>query len=515
MFIKNYSEILIALWQHLEITFLSVGVAILIGIPLGIFISKREKMAKAVLAVAGVFQTLPSLALFGLVIPFLGIGLVPSIVVLFLYALLPIITNTYIGITGIDKTLLKVARGMGMSRKEILLKVELPLSIPIIMGGVKISSVTCAGTATIAALIGAGGLGSFIFRGISTGNNSLVMMGAIPAALLAVFINNMFGLIERALKPLQSSSHIDWVHKFKKPIIALGLAMFFMPLLASSVSHYNKWRIKEHTVVIGHKSFTEQRILGQMYSILIENHTDLNTRVLEFGGTQVVFNALASNEIDMYPEYTGTAYTSILNQTEKYSPKETYDIVKSTLKEKYGMEILTPLGFNNTYVFLAKPEFMKKNNINKISDLNNFQDKFIIGIDMDFIDRPDGLVGLRKEYGFRFNEVKGMDSGLLLTALKSDRVDVSVGFGTDGRIKKYGFEIIEDDKQYFPEYNVAPLLIEGFQEKFPECYTIIDSLSTRISDSEMQELNLMVSDGDISPREAAIKYLKKAGLIKL
>ena len=164
---------------------------------------------------------------------------------------------------------------------------------------------------------------------------------------------------------------------------------------------------------------------------------------------------------------------------------------------------------------LANMRLIEKNNINKISDLNNFQDKFIIGIDMDFIDRPDGLVGLRKEYGFKFNEVKGMDSGLLLTALKSDRVDVSVGFGTDGRIKKYGFEIIEDDKQYFPEYNVAPLLVEGFQEKFPECYTIIDSLSTRISDSEMQELNLMVSDGDISPREVAIKYLKKAGLIKL
>lgn len=511
--ISSLPEIMTALWQHLEITFLSVGVAILVGVPLGIFISTREKMAKVILGVAGVFQTIPSLALFGLIIPFLGIGIVPSIVVLFLYALLPIITNTYIGITSIDVNLLEAARGMGMSKREMLFKVELPLSIPMIMGGIKISSVTCAGTATIAALIGAGGLGSFIFRGISTGNNTLVMMGAIPAAMLAVLINNMFGLLERALKPLQSSTNIDWVHRFKKPIVALGLAMFFMPLLASSVGHYNKWKVKDETVIIGHKSYTEQRILGQMYSLLIENHTDLKTRVLEFGGTQVVFNALASNEIDMYPEYTGTAYTSILNETEKHSPSETYDIVKSTLKAKYGMEILTPLGFNNTYVFLAKPEFMEKYNISKISDLKSFQDKFTIGIDMDFVDRPDGLVGLREEYGFKFNEVKGMGDGLLLTALKNDKVDVSVGFGTDGRIKKYGFEIIEDDKQYFPEYNVAPLLIEGFEEKFPECYAVIDSLSTMISDSEMQELNLMVSDDNVSPRDAATQYLEKSGLI--
>lgn len=511
--INNFSEIIIALWEHLEITFLSVGVAILVGVPLGILISKKKNIAKPVLTIAGVFQTVPSLALFGLVIPFLGIGLLPSIIVLFLYALLPIITNTYIGITSIDTNLLEAARGMGMSKKEILFKVEIPLSIPIIMGGVKISSVTCAGTATIAALIGAGGLGSFIFRGIATGNNNLVMMGAIPAALLAIGINNMFGLIERALKPLQSSSNIDWVHRFKKPILALGVAVFVLPLLASSVDHYNKWQSRGQTVVIGHKNYTEQRILGQMYSILIEENTDLNTRVLEFGGTQIAFAALTNSEIDMYPEYTGTAYSSILKQTEIFDAKKTYGIVNDSLKEEYGVDVLTPLGFNNTYVFLAKPEFKNKYNINKISDLKKFQGEFEIAVDNEFLDRADGLPGIETEYGLTFKDAKGMDAGLLLTAVNSNRVDMSVGYGTDGRIAKYGLGIIEDDKNFFPPYNVTPMVMEKFKDKYPECYEIMNSLGGKISESEMQQLNLMVSDSDASPRDAAIKYLTEAGLI--
>lgn len=511
--INNFSEVISALWQHLEITFLSVGVAILIGVPLGILISKKKSIAKPVLTIAGVFQTVPSLALFGLVIPFLGIGLLPSIIVLFLYALLPIITNTYIGITGIDKNLLEAAKGMGMSKKEILTKVEIPLSIPIIMGGVKISSVTCAGTATIAALIGAGGLGSFIFRGIATGNNNLIMMGAIPAALLAIGINNMFGLIERALKPLQSSNNIDWVHRFKKPILAMGALVFILPLLASSIGYYSKWQTKDQTIVIGHKNYTEQRILGQMYSLLIEDRTDLNTRVLEFGGTQIVFKALTNNEIDMYPEYTGTAYSSILNQTEIFDAEKTYNIVNSSLKGEYGVDVLTPLGFNNTYVFLAKPEFVNKYNIKNISDLKKFQGDFEIATDNEFLDRADGLPGMEIEYGLKFKDVKGMDAGLLLTAVNSDRVDIAVGYGTDGRISKYGLEIIEDDKNFFPPYNVTPMVMEGFKDKFPECYEIMSGLSGKITDSEMQALNLMVSDENVSPREAAASYLRENGLI--
>ncbi len=511
--INNFSDMATALWEHLEITFLAVGLAILIGVPIGILISKKKSIAKPVLSVAGVFQTVPSLALFGLIIPFLGIGLLPSIAVLFLYALLPIITNTYIGITGIDVNLFEAARGMGMSKREILFKVELPLAVPMIMGGIKISSVTCAGTATIAALIGAGGLGRFIFRGIATGNNELVMMGAIPAALLAMFINSMFGIIERALKPLQSSSNVDWVHKLKKPILVMGVLIFMLPLGVSGVGHYNKWRSRAQTITIGHKNFTEQRILGQMYSLLIEKNTDLNTRVLEFGGTQIAFEALRSGEIDMYPEYTGTAYSSIFKETDVLPSDETYSFVNRRFKEKHGIEMLEPLGFNNTFVFLAKPEFMNKYNIKKISDLKKFSNQFEIASDNEFLDRPDGLPGVQETYGVEFKGIKGMDAGLLLTALNNDKVDISVGYGTDGRISKYGLKIIEDDKNYFPPYNVAPIIKTNFKKEYPDCFKLLNLLRGSLSDEEMQGLNLKVSEGKMNPRDVAEEYLKEVGLI--
>lgn len=511
--INNLPEILRALWEHLEITFMAVGLAILIGVPIGILISKKKVVARPVLSMAEIFQTVPSLALFGLIIPFLGIGLLPSIVVLFLYALLPIITNTYIGVTGIDINLLEAARGMGMNKREILFKVELPLAIPIIMGGIKISSVTCAGTATIAALIGAGGLGSFIFRGIATGNNELVLMGALPAALLAMVISSMFGLIERALKPLQSSSNIDWVHRMKKPILAMGILLFVLPLGISGIDHYSKWQSRAHTITIGHKNYTEQRILGQIYSILVEEYTDLDTRVLEFGGTQIAFEALKKGEIHMYPEYTGTAYSSIFKQTQVLTNDRTYTYVNESLDMEYNMKMLEPLGFNNTYTFLAKPAFLNKYNIKSISDLKAFSGEFDIATDNEFLDRPDGLSGIQKAYDVQFKGIKGMDAGLLLTALNSDKVDISVGYGTDGRIKKYGLRIITDDKNYFPPYYVAPIVSKNFQEDYPECFEAFNLLGGCLSNDEMQELNLVVSEGKMSPREAARDYLMKAGII--
>lgn len=167
-FIEKLPEVHVALIQHIEITSLAVSIAIVIGVPIGIFITRSEQLSKAVLTTAGIFQTIPSLALFGLIIPVMGIGIKPAVFVLFLYSLLPIITNTYIGIKGVDKSTIQAAIGMGMTNFQVLTKVKLPIAVAVIMGGIRISTVATIGTATIAALIGAGGLGELIFRGIST-----------------------------------------------------------------------------------------------------------------------------------------------------------------------------------------------------------------------------------------------------------------------------------------------------------------------------------------------------------
>jgi len=513
-FFNQYSDVMIALWEHLEITSLAIGASILFGIPLGILISKKKSLAKSVLGIAGVFQTVPSLALFGLIIPLLGIGIIPSIAVLFLYGLLPIITNTFIGISEIDENLLEAAKGMGMSKMQRLFKVELPLSIPTIMGGIKISSVTCIGTATIAALIGAGGLGTFIFRGIASGNNTLILKGAIPSALLAIFVSFILGLIERALKPLQSSHNIDVVHKFKKIIIAFGISLFILPLLFSGLKQYDNLKAKKNTIIIGHKNYTEQRVLGQMYSILIEEYTDYNTKVLEFGGTQIIFQALTNHEIDIYPEYTGSAYSAILNKTEVFDSETTYNIVAKDLKELYDVEMLNTLKFNNTYVFLAKPEFAKKYGIEKLSDLKKYKDNFSLAAPYEFLDRKDGLPGIKLEYGISFKDPKGMDLGLVLKALESDKTDIGIGYGTDGRIKKEGFKIIEDDKNFFPPYNIAPIINNNFKGRFPEAMDAIKLLVGKISNEKMQELNLKATESDGDLGIIVEKFLKEEGFIK-
>ena len=198
---ERYMDILELALQHLQITGIAVLLAVLIGVPLGIFITRHKNAAKYVIGTANIFQTLPSLALFGLVIPFLGVGIKPSVFVLFLYALLPIVKNTYIGINNVDPSAIDAAKGMGMKNHEILFLVELPLALSVIMGGIRISTVINIGTTTIASLIGAGGLGDFIFKGISMYNNNYLLAGAIPTALLAIGIDAILGYVENHITP--------------------------------------------------------------------------------------------------------------------------------------------------------------------------------------------------------------------------------------------------------------------------------------------------------------------------
>src|SRR6201990_3552757 len=175
--------------QHIGLTFISLFITVLIGLPLGIYITRNKKAAGLVLGFAGVLQTIPSIALLGFLIPVLGIGPIPAITALFLYALLPVIRNTYTGINEVDKTIVEAATAMGFSRWQTLTKVELPLAFPVILAGIRTATVINVGVATLAAYIAAGGLGEFIFGGISLNNTNMILAGAIPAALLAIIFD--------------------------------------------------------------------------------------------------------------------------------------------------------------------------------------------------------------------------------------------------------------------------------------------------------------------------------------
>jgi osmoprotectant transport system permease protein len=197
----RWPDLIQALLQHIQLVFISMLIAIAIGIPLGILITRIKRLEGPVLGIAGILQTIPSLALLGFMIPLFGIGIKTAVAALFLYSLLPIIRNTFTGIKDVDKSTIEAARGMGMTSFQILFKVQLPLALSVIMAGIRTATVINVGTATLAAFIGGGGLGDFIFIGISRNIDALVLIGAFPAALLALLFDWMLGIVERATTP--------------------------------------------------------------------------------------------------------------------------------------------------------------------------------------------------------------------------------------------------------------------------------------------------------------------------
>jgi osmoprotectant transport system permease protein len=291
---------------HIGLTFISLLIAIAIGLPLGILIAHKRKLSGSVLGIAGVFQTIPSIALLGFLIPVLGIGAKPAIFALLLYALLPIIRNTYTGITGVDATIKEAARGMGMSYSQILLKVELPLAMPVILAGIRTATVINVGVATLASLIAAGGLGEFIFGGISLNNTNMILAGAIPAALLAIIFDFLLSLVQNInFKKVRTGIKVI-------PAVLLILACFyFIPsayagkLTAGFTPEFMgrrdgdlglraQYGLKIHTVVISD---------AVMYKAAYEKHLDVISGYSTDGRLKAFDLIVLKDDKNIFPPY--------------------------------------------------------------------------------------------------------------------------------------------------------------------------------------------------------------------
>ena len=207
IFHSRSDAILVASWEHLQLTFISLFLATFIAIPLGILLTRYKKWSEPIIGITAIFQTVPSLALLGFLIPLLGIGTTPAIVALTIYGLLPILRNTYTGIVGVNSATVEAGTGMGMTSLQVLWMVELPMALSIIMAGVRTATVLIIGVATLAALIGAGGLGDLIYRGIAMSNSPLILAGALPAALLAIFFDFSLKYLETKSQPRGVSRH--------------------------------------------------------------------------------------------------------------------------------------------------------------------------------------------------------------------------------------------------------------------------------------------------------------------
>lgn len=269
---------------------------------------------------------------------------------------------------------------------------------------------------------------------------------------------------------------------------------------------------KDNVVRIGHKNYTEQRLAGQMLSVLIEEKTDYETEVIEFGGTMICFEALDNNEIDVYSEYTGTAYGAILEQTEILGAQETFDYVKDQFEEQYDITWLDEIGWNNTYILSVTAETAEELGVSTVSELVPYAGDMIMGCDNEFLGRTDGLPGLKEAYGISFAQELPMDQGLTYAALRDGQLDVNVSFSTDGRIAKFNLVNLTDDKNYFPPYFVAPILKQDYVDANPEVVNALRLLKGTFTEDDMQNYNLMVDEGANS-REVATQALQDKGLI--
>lgn len=496
-FSSRKEQLLETLLEHVQISFIALLIAVVIAIPLGILLTKTKKLAEIVINITAVLQTIPSLALLGLMIPMFGIGRVPAIITLVIYALLPILRNTYTGIKEVDPSLIEAARGIGMKTGRRLSKVELPLAMPVIMAGIRTAMVLIIGTATLAALIGAGGLGDLILLGIDRNNTSLILLGAIPAAILAIF----FDLFLRFLEKIS----------YKKSLIILGtiLIIFLLTIIIPLFSQ------KGDKITLAGKLGSEPEIVTNMYKILIEEETDNNVEVKAgMGKTTFLFNALKSNEIDGYLEFTGT----VLGEITKESPKSTseeavYKQANSSLDNKYDMELLSPMAFNNTYALAVKKEYAEEHNLKTISDLQKVEGDIRPGFTLEFNDREDGYKGIQKKYNLKFKNVKTMEPKLRYQAIENNDIDIIDAYSTDAELKEYGMVVLEDDKKLFPPYQGAPLMKKETVKKHPEAVKAMNKLKGQISDEEMQEMNYRVTVEDEDAYQVAKEYLEKKKLI--
>lgn len=513
---ERFSELLLRTREHLFLTGISTAMAVLCGVPLGIFITRQAWLRSLVFGLAGIIQTIPSLAMLAFLLAAIGkIGTIPAIIALTLYAFLPIIQNTATGIDGVAPEIMEASRGMGMTPSQQLRMVSVPLAAPVMIAGIRTAAVISVGIATLSAFIGAGGLGEFINRGLSLSDTNLILLGAIPSALLALYVSFSISAVEwgitkrkrRGLGILSGSAGMY--------LSFVPLALLFVIGIGGGVAKVTRGG-PGATITIGSKNFTEQLVLAEIMAQRIEGATSITVeRKLNLGGTMICHEAILAGEIDLYPEYTGTALLTILKEDNRAeSPDKVFILVAEAYHRRFDLRWLPPFGFNNTYALAVRSADAKNRHWKTIGDLAQHASGLRAGFTAEFSERPDGYPGLRDRYGFVFGSVIDLDPSLMYDAVRNEEVDVITAFSTDSRIRGYNLTLLQDNLSYFPPYRAAPVVRADVLERHPEIARALAPLAGIINEEAMQELNFRVDQENTRPSIVAEEFLREHGLLK-
>ena len=510
---QNWPELLDLTRQHVVLVLIAIAIAVAIGVPTGVLLTRRRSLRAPVLGIANIMQTVPSLALFGFLIPlpFIGgIGARTALVALVLYSLLPIIRNTVTGILGVDPNVREAAVAMGMTGGQILRQVELPLAMGVIVTGIRVATVIAVGVTTIAAAVGAGGLGVYIFRGLRQYDNNLLLAGAIAAAMLALIADFLLGLVEQRFTFKANAPRLSVAQK----LILAFVSLVVVGGLAAGWSNSRKGAqsvATEGHVVVGSKDFTESALLAEIVAQMLEARGVSVERQFELGGN-LPHEAMLATKLDLYPEYTGTSYTAILRHQPISEPRVVYDQVKREYGEKFQVAVTDPLGFENTFAMLIRGADARRLNLKTISDAVPQAARWRAGFGQDFKSRADGYPGLAKAYGLKFAEVREMDLSLTYIALSSNQVDLIAGNSTEGRIATLDLFQLQDDRHYFPPYEAVYLVRQDSLTRVPALAEVLQKLSGSISTNEMRQLNYEVDGNKRDIKEVVREWISKKGL---
>jgi len=489
--------------EHLLISLSAIAIATLIGVLLGIFISEYRRYAAWLLGAVNVLYTIPSIALLGFFITITGVGNLTALIALILYALLPIIRSTYTGITHINPLIIEAAEAMGSTRWQLLWRIKLPLALPVLMSGVRNMVTMTIALAGIASFVGAGGLGVAIYRGITTNNSVMTLVGSVLIALLALGFDFLLEKVEKRLVNREVAPKRNPLKLVGIGLLALLITLFFV--LSPK---------KTKDIHIATKPMTESYILGQMLALLIEQDTGLSVRLTNGvgGGTSNIHPAMLRGGFDMYPEYTGTSWEAVLKRKDTYQDDK-FTILEEAYKKLYSLEWANLYGFNNTYSLAVSKEIAQQYQLKTFTDLAKVSNQLIFGAEYDFFEREDGYKQLQETYNMHFRKVIDMDIGLKYQAIHDKKIDAMVVFTTDGQLSVSEVVVLQDDRNLYPSYKAGTVVRSELLTAYPALRTTLAKLNLLIDDATMAHLNFLVEAQRKRPEEVAKEFLLQKGLL--
>jgi len=493
------------LGNHVRVSVAALALGLLVSLPLAILARNRPVMRGALLGLASIVQTVPGLALLALFYPLLlalaalslgwfgvgfsAFGFLPAVLALALYSMLPVLRNTITGLKGVDEAILEAAQGVGMTARQSLYMVELPLALPVMMAGIRTAAVWVIGTATLSTPIGQTSLGNYIFAGLQTQNWVFVLFGCLAAAVLALAVDQLLALIETGIRNRS---------RVRATLGGLGIASLVAATLVPSIAR------SPSTYVVGAKTFTEQYVLSALISQRLRD-ARLSASTREGLGSNVIFEALVSNDIDVYVDYSGTLWANQFHHTDIKPRAELLTELKATLAQQ-NVTLLGELGFENAYALVMPKKRAEALGIRSVADLAAHAGAMSIAADYEFFSRPE-WAALRGTYGLSFRTQRQMQPDFMYAAVATSEVDVIAGYTSDGLIAKYDLVVLDDPKGAIPPYD-AIMLLAPKRAADQTLRAALQPLLGKLDISTMREANLRATgnDGASSP-DAVARWL--------